>query len=303
MFFTTWPLRPIPVCVCGAILCASSVVAGSLDADAQSAVALPKTNPIKVEVNGLFEGLQQSNTGPSGDVWRAKVAVPLYIPLARHWRFTGGVAGSYGEYSSAPFSSNGVKLWDFSVVAGINGEITDNWTTSVGLIGSASFEDGASFSDSLNGGGFASVGYRWSKTLKTSVGGMILSRNNEDALVVPTIGLDWQVSAETLVRIKGLEARVQHGISDDFDVFLRGEFDPGSSLLKKRADTPVTSFYDKGFRAGVGFDWKINQGLKLSVDGGVAFHEISTRDDARRELSSEWIDPAPYASVTLTFEF
>jgi hypothetical protein len=295
-------LHALLACLCGTILPTSSAFAGS-SAGAQITPAAPTGFPVTLEVSGQYEGLQQSAAGPSGDVWRSKAALPLYIPLSKHWRFTGGLSGAYSEYSSTPFSKDGVQLWDLGIAASLNGDLTDKWTASFGLIGSAGFEDGASFSDSLNGGGFASVGYRWSKTLKTSIGGLALSRNNEDALIVPTIGLDWQVSEGTLVRIKGLEARVQQRVSDGFDVFFRGEFDPGGALLKDRSNTPVTSFYDKGFRAGIGFDWNLNKALKLSVDGGVAFHEISTRDDNGTELSSEWLDPAPYASVMLTFEF
>ncbi len=260
--------------------------------------------PLFVMEAGLqYEFGDVTPAGPSGDVIHSRISVPLFVPLSEQWRLIGILRGGFSDYETDPFEGDGLQTWDLGALITLDGQLTENWSATFGVLGSASWEDGASFSDSLNGGGLVMASYRFSPTLKVGLGGLYLTRTNEDALAVPALGLDWQVSEDLSVTLYGLDARAEYDLNESWSVYLRGEYDPGGALLKDRKDTEADSYDDQGFRAAAGVKWKPCSSFSLSLEGGMAFHEYTLRNDREEILARDRMDPAPFAGISARFAF
>lgn len=256
-----------------------------------------------VDLSTQFEFADESPAGPGGDILRTRLSIPLFVPLSERWRLIGMVRGGWTDYSSDPFGGDGLQTWNAGGLLTLNGDLNESWTGTIGVLGSSNWEDGAAFSDSLNGGGLAMLSYKFSPKLTVGLGGLYLTRTNEDALVVPAPGLDWQASDALKVTLYGLDLRAELTGSPQWTVYLRGEFDPDGALLVQRPGSEVDSFQDQGFRAAGGVKWTPCPSFSLSLEGGVAFHEYTLRSAQEVELAKDRIDPAPFVGLAARLSF
>ena len=256
-----------------------------------------------MDLSAQYEFADESPAGPAGDVIRGRVSIPLFIPLSKDWRIIGVVRGGFSDYETDPFGGNGLQTWNVGGLVTLDGQLNDTWSITFGALGGASWEDGASFSDSLTGGGLIMAGYRFSPTLKVGFGGLYLTRINEDALAFPALGLDWQVTDDFDITLYGLDLRAEYDLSSEWSLYVRGEYDPNGALLEKRAGSDVDSFDDQGFRAAGGLKWTPCAWLSLSMEGGFAFHEYTLRNDREEILAKDRLDPAPFVGVSAQLSF
>ena len=256
-----------------------------------------------LDLSTQYEFSDPSPAGPGGDVFDSRVSLPLYVPLSKNWRIIGVVRGGFTDYETDPFGGEGLQTWNVGALLTLDGQLSEAWSGTFGLLGSASWEDGASFSDSLNGGGLVMASYRFSPTFKAGLGGLYLTRLNEDALVVPALGLDWQVTEQFDINLYGLDLRAEYDITEVWSIFLRGEFNPSGALLRSRANIEADSFDDQGFRAAGGVKWTPCPSFSLSMEGGVAFHEYTLRNDNEKILAKDRMDPSPFVGVSARLSF
>ena len=256
-----------------------------------------------LDLSTQFEFSDPSPAGPGGDVFDSQVSLPLFVPLSENWRIIGVLRGGFTDYETDPFGGDGLQTWNVGALVTLDGKLNEAWSATFGLLGGASWEDGASFSDSLNGGGLVMASYRFSPTFKAGLGGLYLTRLNEDALVVPALGLDWQVTEQFDINLYGLDLRAEYDVTEVWSIFLRGEFDPSGALLESRANTEADSFDDQGFRAAGGVKWTPCPSFSLSMEGGVAFHEYTLRKDNEEILAKDRMDPSPFVGVSARLSF
>lgn len=262
-----------------------------------------KSESFRIDFGALYEFGDTAAAGPSGEVFQSRVTVPFLVPLTESWRMLGLVTGGFSDYETDPFEGDGLQTWSVAALVTAEGQLTPEWSLTLGGIGSASWEDGASFSDSLNGGGLGLVSYRFSPTLKIGIGGLYLTRTNEDPLVIPALGLDWEPTENIKVTLYGLDLRAEYALTEDFSLYVRGEYDPGGALLKDRRNTEADSFDDQGFRAAGGVRWSVCRNFTLSLEGGVAFHEYTLRNENEEILAKDRIDPAPFVGMAGRLSF
>jgi hypothetical protein len=295
----------IPLHVCSSLIFLSSLIsyAGEpLKSDIKSSA--PPTKPLyRIELDTMVEFLDASPAGPSGDVWRTELSMPLFIPLSDNWRLGWSLSTKLSDFESAPFDEDGLLLWDFGTFASLSGKLNEKWSVAGSAFVSSTFEDGAGLSDSVNGGAGFAVGYQWSPTLRTSLGALYIHRSFGDSLVVPNIRVDWRISEALSFTISGLKTELKYNLTQDFGLLLAGEFYPGGGKLKDRKNTAARQFEDRAFRFGTGFSWQAAENLTLSLLGGVAFHEISLRDEDDNELTQEDLDLAPYVGLKASYRF
>lgn len=256
-----------------------------------------------LDLSSQIEFSDESPAGPGGDIYRNRAAVPLFVPLSEDWRVIGIFGGTYTDYETDPFGGDGLQTWKVGGLLTLDGDFSETWSGTFGVLGGASWEEGASFSDSWNGGGLALASYRFSPGLKVGLGGLYLTRINNDALFVPIMGLEWQVSPAFAVTLRGLDLKAELEVSPDWSVFLRGEFDPDGALLERRPGSAAESFSDQGIRAAGGVRWTPCPSFSLTMEGGFGFHEYTLRDDGGRELAKDRVDPAPFAGISARLSF
>lgn len=287
-------------------LLTSAAVAGEPSGKSVDPIAVtrPAGGPsLSVEASGQVEFLEKSAAVPSGLVWHSRLALPLYARLSDRWKLTGGLAGEMTDYEQAPFTDRGLTVWKVGASLFSEHKLSDRWSTTVGGFVSLSFEEGADLGESLAGGALATLGYRWSPTLQTSLGPLFISRANDDPLIVPAIGVEWQPTEALLISLRGLRARAQYKVNEEWDLFWRGEWDPSGVRLKERANTRVTGVSDSSFRTGPGVTWHPAKAWSVSVDGGVAFHQVTLLDNGNNEVRKESLDPAAYVGLSVSARF
>ena len=286
-----------------ALSCGPSTVLAGSPVISPMAADTTFTPNFVLDLSAQYEFADESPAGPSGDVIRGRVGIPLFIPLSREWRIIGVLRGGYSDYETAPFDNDGLQTWNVGALLTLDGQLNDTWSITFGALGGASWEDGASFSDSLIAGGLIMAGYRVSPTLKFGLGGLYLTRINEDPLAVPALGLDWQVTDNFEITLYGLDLRAEYDVSDVWSLYLRGEYDPNGALLKERQGSDVDSFDDQGTRVAGGVKWSPSSSFSLSLEGGVAFHEYTLRNDREEILAKDRLDPAPFVGVSARLSF
>jgi hypothetical protein len=259
--------------------------------------------PLVVESYAEVDFLQDSPSVPSGLLRRAKLSLPLFYPVWSNVRLLGSLSAKVSDYESAPFDKDGLTLWDLSATALANVDFNKQWSATVGVLGSASFEEGADISESINGGALAMVGYRWSDTLQTSIGGLYLSRTGEDPLVVPAIGVEYQPCKAFQFSIRGLQARAQWLVSDRWEGFWRAEWNPFGPRLRPRSNTAALSFQDNSTRTGLGIAFHPRKSWTVSLESGVVFHKIESHDADRNVVGKDTLDPAAYIGAHVTAQF
>lgn len=257
----------------------------------------------RIVLSSQYEFSDDSPAGPGGDTLHSRVTIPFYLPINDSWRVIGLVRGGFSDYESNPFGADDFQAWDVGALVTVEHDITDAWSVAIGGIAGASWEDGASFSDSLNFGGLVMAGYRFSPTLKVGLGALYLNRTNEDPLVIPAVGLEWKASDLLAITLYGLDLRAQYELSSAWSVYLRGEYDPNSALLENRQGSDNDSFDDQGFRAAGGVQWTPIPSFSLSLEGGFAFHEYTLRNDQEQVLAKDRMDPAPFVGVSARLSF
>lgn len=297
-------LRPALITLLGVLMATSAFADASGPKAAQSPETAPYFGfPVTVEASAECELLEKSSLVPSGLVRRGKLNLPLFVPLSDNWRMIGGLSGKTAEYESTPFSPDKLRIWEAGGFLSVEADFTARWTAALGGFSSVNFEEGADLGDSLNLGALTSVSYKWSRNLQTSVGALYLNLPTGDGLVVPTIGLEWQLSDEVLVSIRGLEGRVQRRITDRVDIYWRGEWEPYGARLKRRSNTQAISVSDVSVRTGLGIVWHPSRGWTVTLDGGVAFHTIELQDATNRRIAKDQLDPAPYVGLAISAQF
>ena len=260
--------------------------------------------PLQLEAFSVADFSDDSSNGPSGTLVKYGVSLPFFAPLSDSWTTMGALRAERAEYDTMPFRDDGLDVWKMGGLIAFTHDVNDTWDVTFGGLGSIGFEDGSSIrSDSVTGGGFLGAGYKWSKNVKTTLGALYLTRINEDALAIPFIGLEWRVSDALEINIRGLEGAANWKISDEWTAFFHAEYDPLSGTLERHRGQVADSFEDETARAGLGLTWSPSPGWAITAHGGVAFHDTGLRDDRERVLSTERLDPAPYAAVKVSARF
>ncbi|MBX3382378.1 MAG: hypothetical protein KF864_02610 [Phycisphaeraceae bacterium] len=128
-------------------------------------------------------------------VWRIGSTLDMSFPVmtrseiglsfrAERWGF------DVGESANAAWDD----ATNLATLLSFRSQINERWSWAVGGGVEAGFADGADFGESLTGGGFVSASHQCSDNLSVGIGVLARTRLEEDAIVLPTILLDWKIS-------------------------------------------------------------------------------------------------------------
>lgn len=185
-------------------------------------------------------------------------------------------------------------------------EIDDRWSITVGAIVMFAAGDGADLGKSGTYGGFASAKYKFSDVFSLSAGLLASSRLEENPLVFPLIGLEWQIDQQWRIETTGLGLRGSYKASDRWTLF----GDAGYEFREYRLADDVPG----GLRGGVmrdnaailavGTQWKPSRPISLELGAGVALSGSTRFENASGDLIRKAsADPAPFVALSLKWEF
>jgi hypothetical protein len=242
---------------------------------------------------------------PRGDV---QVGVPVSKRAAVRFRLSGGAAlydfdgtsdlFGVGASSDDPFDD--LYSGSFAVEGAFR--IDETWALIAQGIGAVNWEDGATFDDSISGGGALAVGYRIGDRFDAIIGAGLKSRLDRSGPgVYPLVDLEWVITENWKLRVHGPGGALEYRFSDRFTLFLRGQLETRSYRLEERLGPASRgTVRDRQIPVGLGFRWAIHRSFRIGAAAGVMVeHELKVRDGNRDTIGSISSDPAPYFEVRI----
>ena len=176
------------------------------------------------------------------------------------------------------------------------GSVSFNWSSE-----DAFDNDGA---DGFTIGAFGGVRYQSRPGLAYSLGFGYRERLTEDDLVIPFIGLEWEINEQTRLSIRGLEANLTRTVSDDLDAFVGLTYDTTEFRLDDVGVLPDGLLDDERLRLRLGLTWQADENLTLDAEvGATVWGSFELENRAGATVFDEDIDPAPYVGLRLRYRW
>jgi hypothetical protein len=230
------------------------------------------------------------------------------ISLAVGYNFDG-----YDFYGSTGLA--GLRPWKniHSVRFGvpIRWGLDDRWTLfGVPTIRSTG-EQGASFSDSLNGGGFVGASYYLDENLTIGPGLGILTQIEDDTTVFPILLIDWRITERLSFGTgRGEGATLGPGLYFSWQPNTQWTFSFGGRYerLRFRLDdsgvAPRGVGEDRAFPLVGGATYNISPRAQLTVSGGILFGgRLTLEDQNGNTIDEQDYDPTPFLGASLRCRF
>jgi hypothetical protein len=248
--------------------------------------------------------------GVVGSRFEISPAVSLGLRVAWEggwYHFDGASPLTLGTGSNPWHSVQGIQ-----VGAQLGWRLDDRWSLSTGIFGGAAGEPDADAGDALSFGG--SVGVAWRANDQLTIGGGVLvaSQLEDDALVIPLLTIDWQITDHLrLSNVAGPEAYpTGAGIElvceawEAWEFGIGGRWESRRFRLDDRGPAPNGVGEDQGLglwlRAGV----RPTAALRIDLLLGLMVAEEFELDDRNgNRLAKTDVDPAPFIAGFLSYEF
>ncbi len=242
-----------------------------------------------------------------GDVsiTRSAAELSIDIPLvAEELSLSIGLLNEWSWYNfDTGFADREVTL--FRASTGLQWKIDEKWSAVGGIDVEAAAETDADFSDGMTFGGFAGARYEISPTLALTFGVFGRTQIEDNVMVLPLIGIDWQFAEDWTFSIQGPSARVSYSVSEELELSLRASMDNRAFRLN---DDPgkykEAVLRDERVTVGLQAQWEPKPWFSLNAEAGmVVMSEIQFDDAEGNRISKDDGDPAAYFGLSATFRF
>lgn len=204
----------------------------------------------------------------------------------------------------AGFSEPWDDVIEHELGVGLLGRIDERWSWFArGFVNSAG-EDSADFGSTITGGGAGGLRYAFSETFALSFGALGRSRLEDDAIVIPIIGVNWTISEKLRFDTRGLGARLSYQLTEPVGLFLQGGYESREFRLDDEGAAPEGVGRDARAPIAAGIAWRPNPNFALEAFGGYqVWQEFELLDGRGNRLAEIESDPAPIAGVSLEIRF
>lgn len=301
----------------------TALVVAALPALAQNAppkvTASPKlqTSPasFSVSLGGRGEYQFESDLdGDRGSVSIARAAANLGLGFAVGDRSRLNVTWDsefswYDWKDASKFSKSAKDPWDDTIQHTIGVQLVvpegEQWAWFVGGGAQASYEREADFGDSLTYGGQGGVRYKFNDAFALSLGIAVRSRLEDNALILPIIGIDWDITDKlTLSTNRGAGLDLRYKASDAIALFLEATFNSREFRLRDDGAAKDGVGIDRSVPVAAGVVWTIAPSVSLTAKGGlVAWSKYKLEDQNGVKISETDADPAGFVSFGIDFRF
>lgn len=129
------------------------------------------------------------------------------------------------------------------------------WAWTAGAFFSASAEEDAAIDDSLAVGAEVQTTYRLDQDFGLVAGLVGRTQFEDDALLLPVIGLDWRIDEDTRLETIGTRWRLSHDLDEGRSMFTDLSYSDRQYRLDGLGPLPGGSFTDRDLSLVAGFDW------------------------------------------------
>lgn len=222
------------------------------------------------------------------------------------------------EGDSALSPSPGAAPWtDIHAVTALGSatwKFDPRWSANLGLRLGTAGERRASFDDSLVFGGNLALSYSFSERFTLGAGALVQTQIEDRPLVIPLAVVYWQVTDSVVVsNVLGPEAyptgaglEIAWRPNRLSELSIGGRYEVRRFRLDDRGDVARRGGVgeDVGFPLWTRATWRLNNGLRFDLVGGVSlFNEYSLDDRDGNEIASTDLDPAPFIAAFVSWRF
>lgn len=231
------------------------------------------------------------------------------------WLLNGSVIGEYSNYD---FSSGaGIvpgqtgdpfdDFYDVSALVRATRLFDNGYSLTLGGFVGASWEQDASVSDSITGGGLVGVGYRFTDNLRITLGAGVYSRLEDDASITPFIAVVWNITDTVTLQSEGLGLKLTSELNEQFTVGLMGQYHRREFRLNDDHDNvDIDDGVLRDARAEVSLFGEWNPTGRISVEGraGVSvWQRYEVLDDGGSRVSRVNTDPGVFLALEVGISF
>lgn len=266
------------------------------------------------QLNISARGMLGADGKQSGDFDLARVSASLAFntTLRDDLRLRVGVATeqSFYDFSEVTTVVPGTDdPWDrlqaYRVGGTLFGRVSESWAWFGGVEVRAAFESGADLGDSLEVRGLGGAECRVSESLKFTLGVGVSTRIEDSALVLPLLGIDWQIDEKTRLASRDLGLILSHEFAPGWSAGVFGAFELRDWRLDdSRATNPGGVAREKRAVVGGEVRYRPSNRFELALEGGVvAWQKLKALDDDGRKVGEQEFDPAPYIGLSAVVRF
>lgn len=275
-------------------------------------------NPFRLtltpRVEHTFEG-DLDDADATASVTRAGASIGLLHPVSERLQLTLNLDGEYSWYSfdgSDPAVFSGGDLDDLlddavkiNILPGFRYGINERWSAIGGAIVEFAGEPDADVGDSATFGGFGGARYAFSEKFALTVGAGVKSRLEDNAQVIPFIGLEWKISERFRLTSRGPGLNLAAKVSDTVAATIGFAYESRDYRLDDdHRYLPEGVARDTRFPIRVGIEWAPSNNISVDLyTGVVVWQEYEFLDRDGQERFETNTDPAPFVGVNVSFKF
>ena len=248
---------------------------------------------------GNFSATRFSIQAGPGYAWNFRTSVSL----ALGYNYDGySFSGGRGLAAFDPWEN----IHTINLGLPIRWAVAENW--SAFLIPSVRYtgEGGASFEDSMTGGGFVGVAYRFSKRLTIGPGIGVVTQIEDDAEVFPILIINWNITDRLKLETgRGLGATLGPGLALNYKANRNWSFAIGGRYerlrfrLDERGKVPNGIGEDRAFPLFAGVTYSFKPFTDISLLGGIELGgEMRLEDKGGNLIDKETYDPGGVRGLT-----
>ena len=233
------------------------------------------------------------------------------VPLADGFVLTAAVEAEWSQYDFTQFTSvaDGLELPESDLFrAGVTAfgmyEWNDSWEVVAGGSLSWGGASDADFGDGFGGMGILGVTYRFSPVFSLTPAVLALPRMEDDALIIPVLGVEWEMSDAWKLRSIGPGAELTWQAADQWGFFLRGLYRPRDFRLAAEGELASSVLRDRAFPVSVGVEWKPTARITATAFGGAILGgSLQFKEDGGEDIFEEDYDVTPMVGGSLMILF
>lgn len=284
--------------------------AGETSAGAQVSGPPPFTFTITPKGEHTFESsMRRSDAEVS--ISRAGVDLDFGWQVRERLRLTFGIEGEASWYNFSNFGSilpNALDPIDDAYLVrfapGVRYRIDERWSVLAGGIIEFAGDRDVSMGDAATYGGFGGVGYRVSDDLLVTAGVIVKSRLEDDVLVVPLLGVRWQINDRLSLENETLGLRFSGKVNDQLTASIFARYEIRDYRLSDQSSIPDGVLEDSRIPVGATLKWSPSRNVALAFSAGaIVWQRYEFKDSNGDDVANDRTRPAAFIGVSAEISF
>lgn len=268
------------------------------------------TLELKPRVEHAFEGDLRDSAG-SVSVTRGGGGVGLSFAASERLILLGNADAEYSRYDWSDVGDllasgrDPIKnAYTVRFTPGAVYALNETWSLTGGGIVELSGETDADLSDSATYGGFFGARYKVSENFGLTFGAIAKTRLEDDAIVVPLLGVKWRIDEKLTLENEGLGLKLSASITEQWRAFVFGRFELRDYRLDDDNPIPEGVLRDQRVPVGLGIEWRPTPRVSVTLIGGaMVYQKFEFDDSSGNQIESDRTRPTPFVGLSASIAF